>query len=333
MITLFISQAVLAQKLSLVNPQVVGSKNEDLASNGTLFCWGNNKLGVASFLNYEKGEFGFCKVYIDSLPNEIDAKDKSQFKVKTVPIDEKEHTIYVLNCGKEFIDEINIQSYFNKKQNTWNSSYQVIEPLNCEHSLPQNITCETLISFLRAKRAIFYTGAGISVAAGVSTMENLTSSLGLNNQQLVDKLTQKTLKEGKAALSSWDAFCRASFSASPTKAHSALAKLALAKNMLIFTENIDRLHERAGVRPVRPTRRMVLEEIDADELGKIDYIVCIGLSRDDKGFLAYYKLHNTKGKIVAIDLKSPTYLSDNDYFVEGDLQKIVPYIANQLLNK
>lgn len=62
----------------------------------------------------------------------------------------------------------------------------------------------------------------------------------------------------------------------------------------------------------------------------IDAVVCVGLSHDDRGLLAFYKQHNPAGVIIAIDLKQPNYLGEEDILVMGNLQEIVPKLAKKL---
>ena len=225
------------------------------------------------------------------------------------------------------MDRVDICDYFDED---CNDSYHLAKPLHFTGAVPKTITLDELCHLLLAKRVIFYTGAGISANAGVSTMAGLKASLGLN-QQVVDNLTRAVLREGDKSLLPWKSFCESMFNAEPTKAHVALARIALAKNVLIFTENIDYLHERSGIMPVRPTKQTVLNNIEPNDLKQLDAIICIGLSRDDKGFLAYYKMHHPKGMIVAIDLSLPSYLSEDDCFLGGDLQKIVPNTVEELV--
>jgi hypothetical protein len=80
------------------------------------------------------------------------------------------------------------------------------------------------------------------------------------------------------------------------------------------TENLDCLHEYSGILPYRINAEE-LREIASSQLHNIDYVVCVGLSYDDKGFLGWYKKNNPKGKIIAIDLGHPSYLGDEDFII------------------
>jgi hypothetical protein len=65
----------------------------------------------------------------------------------------------------------------------------------------------------------------------------------------------------------------------------------------------------------------------------VNVIVCVGLSHDDRGFLAYFKKHNPEGVIIAIDKGNPDYLSNNDYIVREDLQIVLPIMVEYVCAK
>jgi hypothetical protein len=73
------------------------------------------------------------------------------------------------------------------------------------------------------------------------------------------------------------------------------------------------------------------QEVTTDDIKKIDAIVCIGLSHDDRGFLAWYKLHNPNGIIIALDLKKPSYLGSEDMLILGDLHDTLPHLLKQIV--
>lgn len=120
------------------------------------------------------------------------------------------------------------------------------------------------------------------------------------------------------------------FHSSPTKAHQALALLAILKGTQIITENLDYLHERSGLMPYRIDANYLRTCVDPSTVRGIDYILCIGLSFDDKGFLGWYKQNHPNGKIIAIDLSQPSYLGDEDYLLTGDLQQLVPLLVENM---
>lgn len=323
-------QIQACQKIDLVNPKITLLNISDLEKlpQQTAFSWYNPKLGCGTFLNYENGSIGFCKVYMDELPVDLSEKEKNCFTHRPIFFDGIQHTVYIFACGTTIVDDVQLQEYFARKNNDRGvrESYHLACPLRFTETKPKKITIHEVSEVLKSNRVIFYTGAGISLGAGVHAMAGLERSLGICNERPVDNLTHAVSLKGEKALMPWKSFCTAAFKTEPTVAHKALSEIAREKNMYIFTENIDYLHERSGILPVRPTKQRVVNCICKEDLMELDAIICIGLSRDDRGFLAYYKMHNPKGKIIAIDLKAPSYLGSDDYFLKGNLQGIVPML-------
>jgi NAD-dependent SIR2 family protein deacetylase len=100
--------------------------------------------------------------------------------------------------------------------------------------------------------------------------------------------------------------------------------------MRLITENLDCLHEASGVYPYRIDAKHLRDEVGSDSLIPFDYIICVGLSYDDRGFLGWYKKHNPQGKIIAIDLQQPSYIGNEDFLFLGDIQEVVPAIWKNL---
>lgn len=117
----------------------------------------------------------------------------------------------------------------------------------------------------------------------------------------------------------------------PTPAHTALKDLAFFKNTRIITENLDCLHEASGIYPYRIDAKHLREEVGGQSLAQFDYIICIGLSFDDRGFLGWYKKENPQGKIIAVDIKQPSYLGDEDFWIQDNLQTLIPDIQKKIL--
>jgi len=98
-------------------------------------------------------------------------------------------------------------------------------------------------------RIVVLTGAGISAESGVPTFRD---SGGLwEGYSVEDVATPEGFKRDPAAvLRFYDARRRGAASALPNAAHRALARLegALGDSLLVVTQNVDDLHERAGSR-------------------------------------------------------------------------------------
>ena len=104
----------------------------------------------------------------------------------------------------------------------------------------------------------------------------------------------------------------------PSKAHDAIADIAHAKQCAVFTENIEVAHQKTGIQPIMPEPKIRKQ---GSYFKDIDAIICVGLSHDDRGLLAFYKKHNPTGVIIAIHLQQPNYLGQEDMLVMGNLQR------------
>ncbi|MBA3751405.1 hypothetical protein H0X06_01205 [Candidatus Dependentiae bacterium] len=208
------------------------------------------------------------------------------------------------------------------------TDYYFANPLRCPNSLPQKLTVTELCVLIKDKCFIVYTGAGISASSHVPTMKELEKSLRLPEGTRVF-LTELFLHPENLN-AAFMKFCTAAVRAHPTPAHTALHRLTQKRNICILTENIDLLHHKAGSSPLSPHSEIV-RSISPHDLQEIDYIVCIGLSNDDCGFLAHYKKKNPEGTLIALDLQKPSYISDKDFMVPGDIQQSVPALTAALL--
>jgi len=57
------------------------------------------------------------------------------------------------------------------------------------------------------------------------------------------------------------------------------------------------------------------------------------LSHDDRGFLGWYKKYNPEGTIIALDLGKPSYLSEKDFILKGDIQEVIPALEKAIIIK
>ncbi len=235
---------------------------------------------------------------------------------------------YVFQYG-EFISKIDTSALKSKPgtENYFNNPYYFAKPIQ-KNANPQPITIDDLFIFLKNHTILFYTGAGIS-APVVWTMNTLQRKLFLNPKDSISTI-ESMIYNVQEVNDNFITFCKRAFASKPTKAHIALSKLANYKQYQIFTENFDHLHERTGFAPFHLTAQQFKKEFDLQELEELDAIICLGLSHDDRGFLAYYKQINPNGLIIAIDLANPSYLSTHDYLLTGDLQKILPILADKI---
>lgn len=87
------------------------------------------------------------------------------------------------------------------------------------------------------------------------------------------------------------------------------------------------MHEVSGIRPYRINAEELRREISQEEVCAIDWIICVGLSFDDRGFLGWYKHLHPNGKILAVDIGRPSYLGAEDYLLQVDLQEVFSQAA------
>jgi NAD-dependent SIR2 family protein deacetylase len=195
---------------------------------------------------------------------------------------------------------------------------------------PQKLKEMQLEEVIKNDNFLFYTGAGLSLASDVPAMSDLNKLLGLEEGELFLFSLEKALNNPREFASKILIFHNACLYSAPTPAHIALKELAIFKNIRIVTENLDCLHERTGIYPYRINVKELRDEIGGASVLYFDYIICIGLSFDDRGFLGWYKEQNPNGKIIAIDLMQPSYLGDEDFLLNGNLQEILPSIQKNL---
>lgn len=221
------------------------------------------------------------------------------------------------------------------EQTSYNSLYHVHTPLTSKNIDVNCIAKEDLRTLLKEKCIAWYTGAGIS-AAVVPTMTTLETSLGIIGTTANERscnLIAQTLQNPNHTANTMLAFYEQCLHGKPTAAHKVIADyVRYKKDCIVFTENLDTLHEQTGVTPKRiDNPEEFIKEISPELIQKIDLILCVGLSHDDRGFLGYYKYHNPKGIIVALCLDKPTYLDKNDYFLQKDAQKSIPQLIQNIM--
>ena len=207
--------------------------------------------------------------------------------------------------------------------------YYFAKPLQFDAPEPVKLTLSELINLLDGKKFIFYTGAGISMAGGVYGMNDLERSLGMGNGRL--SFLKTAFLYPKAVARAFDCFCKQAIYSEPTSAHQALHQIAQSKEVCILTENVDLLQHRTGSLPIHSQAKdLDIDAVNDDDWRAVDLIICVGLSHDDCGLLAYYKSLNPSGVLVSIDVGTPNYLSETDYLLQGDAQLILPELATRL---
>ena len=205
-------------------------------------------------------------------------------------------------------------------------SYLISESLVASNNQPQAIHTSDLLNMITHKKSFFYTGAGIS-AGHVPTILKLKELLGFHESSKFN--IQKVIDVPDVVAQGFGQFCKNCMYAEPTAAHFALSKIAQYLSCAVITENFDLLHQRTYTEPLHTCCRR-LHHLKIEDVQAVDYIVCIGLSSDDRGLLGFCKKHNPDLKIISIDFEVPSYLSENDYFLQGDAQIVLPLLARGL---
>lgn len=225
-------------------------------------------------------------------------------------------------------EEVNIPSVSQKNEHPDEYSYIVADRRVINDAHPTLISQSTLESIINKNNILFYTGAGLSLASSVPAMHELNELLGLEVGERFLFSLEHAIESPRGFADKIKIFHDACLYSPPTPAHYALKDISLYKSTRLITENLDCLHETSGILPYRVNAQQLREEVGGKSIAQYDYIICVGLSFDDRGLMGWYKEQNPEGKIIAVDLFQPSYLGDEDYWLMGDLQTLIPEIRN-----
>jgi NAD-dependent SIR2 family protein deacetylase len=307
---------------SLFTPKTCSAEEltQMLKEKGLDMCW---NFGPDSYLRFTtENEDVYFEIVAGTLPPGYD-EFLTRFQDKFIKTEKQRTFSYKLQKDGSEAFHLLVNARQVKPEEY---SYIVTERRILENAHPQQLTQAQLIELIKSKNILFYTGAGLSLGSGVPAMAELQELLGLEASEKFLFSLEKALVNPREFASKILTFHKACLNSPPTPAHLALKELAALKNTRIFTENLDALHETSGISPYRIDPNQLRQETDEVTFRAFDYIICVGLSYDDRGFLAWYKEKNPQGKIIAIDLKQPSYLGDEDFLVTGDIQKILPAV-------
>lgn len=260
----------------------------------------------------------FTVIFRDELPSELTEEEQNSCIWKPAEIEGNNRSFYILRYGNA--PEVKLE------QEVWMD-------LDPEHHIAwrregdENIEVEKmnvadLAGYLEDKKAVFYTGAGLS-RESVSAMKEMCEELGIDGDSDIDDFARLAVREPEKLLERMQGVRDKMSGSQPTRGHRALAEIARKLRCQILTENIDLLHERSGVRPVHVSKEEINLKVQSWMLRQVDAVITVGLSVDDRGLLALYKHYNPKGKIIAINMKWPEYLRKGDALVEGDAQEVL----------
>jgi len=270
---------------------------------------------------YHQGKYALSVCY-RQLPDSFTQEEKSLFK--HVIKNDKDYFVYHFDQ-----DGIVVDGMINYEEEIYDQSratYYVAMPRIIIDACPEKISYQQLQEIVTKQRILFYTGAGISIAADIFSMNELMQQLDLQKDQEVDGFVQRILHEPLKNIEVIRIFFESMVHKKSTAAHYAIKKLAISLPAALMTENCDSLHEKTEIAPLRVSPHFFKQNIPDNSAQQIDAVICCGLSHDDRGFLAWYKQHNPQGRIIAIDIQQPSYLDDSDGIFYGDVQQILPQL-------
>ncbi|GEM_PF-2220275 len=292
-------------------------------------------FGQDSYFRFmSKNDEVYFEIYLGALPNIYDdfiSEVKSRFAESAVG--ELQGLVFSYMLSNEGKEEMNVVRQPPRQGHPDGDSYLLAERRIIEGAKPVYIQEEELATIIKNHPVLFYTGAGLSIASNVPAMNELRNLLELEKGENFLFSLRGAIENPREFASKISFFHRACFSSTPTQAHFALKELADLKHIRLITENLDCLHEASGAYPYRIDAKHLRDQVGSEFLTQFDYIICVGLSYDDRGFLGWYKERNPRGKIISIDLQLPSYLGDEDFLLIGDLQEVIPSLKSAIINE
>lgn len=318
------------QNIFTTAPEKILTHEMNKEKNGLKFCFSYPDRRYHVGIN--NGQPYFKIEYFLDLPDELTSEEKQLFVTENYLVGGKEQVVYVLSSEHAPAGIRHELEADTKQEKGYSNAQARVFERGDRMPNPGELTTPELAEMLQSMNVIFYSGAGISMSGSVHGLAGLKKELEIGRQGDVDGFLTNAISNPEQILKVWNNFVQ-SLDGPPTEAHKALSSIALKLNAQIITENVDTLQENAGVRPIRIMGSFVRDNVDPKWLEEIDAIVTIGLSHDDRGFLAWYKEINPQGIIIAIDLAQPSYLGDEDFILRGDLQQLLPDLDTKLTPK
>lgn len=314
------------EKTFFTHPQICTKKELiDLQGKKSLdMCWQFGNCSYFQFITTSKEVY--FQIHLEYFPensSEPFSSVKNAFRKKDLG------TVFSYKLNQKGEEEFHPE-YISKTVNANELNYVVADRRVFQGLKAKEIDLQHLQTILETKKVLFYSGAGLSLKAEVPAMSELNQLLGLEMGENFLFSLEKAVKNPKIFAEKIRIFHEKCVYSKPTKAHFAIKNLSFLKNITLFTENIDCLHETSGIFPNRIEPEKIREN---PSLAEVDCIICFGLSFDDRGFLGWYKSLNPEGKILALDFNQPSYLGEEDFWLKGDIQEILPEIEKTILKK
>lgn len=208
------------------------------------------------------------------------------------------------------------------------------QPRAVQNQTPLYSTICELSQIVNGKHCVFYTGAGLSasVVPTMSILEEQMKLMHIKKKENLFLVSHNALNDSANYMKPMEEFYKTCLYGEPTPAHLEIRNIVIKMNWGLLTENLDLLHQRSGIEPLnRSMPDWLKSNVTKNDLKKIDYVITVGLAKDESGFLGWYKEHNPKGTIVAINLTQPEYLGNEDILIEEDAQSALPKLNEVLL--
>ncbi len=187
---------------------------------------------------------------------------------------------------------------------------------------------EYLLSALAdpAQQVVFLTGAGISCAAGIWGDAALSEQLRTHDPP---SLCWYSVVKPEVIIGRFKIFVAQLRMARPTPAHQALASIVRRYSRALVTQNVDCLHERSGVKPLRllsTEARATLRNLAPD------VVVALGVSQLlDVSLVEHWRNRGAAVHLVNQGMSTTPHLIDFSY--DCDLQLALPDWQGRLCSR
>jgi NAD-dependent SIR2 family protein deacetylase len=260
-------------------------------------------------------------LYQESLPDSIPENVRKEMKTANYDgID-----FFYAEAGKrpENYDISHACEYLvNTSQTTGNMRQEHYEKIALsEATETKRIDLDEFEELISQGNVLFYTGAGISIEAGLPSGSAVINELGVQMNRDFDTFTESLILREEQLQEKLCEYQRL-FYGSTTQAHEALEKLRAANpdRIVLATENLDKLHQNADS-PIITFEQ--ISKVPKEFLQDVDCVVTVGLQQACTDLLRRYKEENENGKLIALNKNPPPYQYPADYYLEGDAQDIL----------